>query len=351
MFFASKRLSVADLIELCRAMRFSLASGLMLREVMELLATRGTRRIRAVASEVVKELKAGWGLQEALNKHQESFPPLFLAMAAVGEESGNLPEVLGELEKYYTQQQKLRREFVSEITWPVFQVVFAVLVIAGLILVVELLGLKDTKGNPYDPLGLGLYGERGALLFLQFAAFLVLGVWILFLVLRRLLRRRAIVERFLFRIPLIGPCLRAIVLTRFCVALRFMLETNLPIMKAIRLSLQATDNAAFVTTAPAAEASLRKGNGVATSLTQCQLFPESFISAVVVGEESGRLPEILRHQGDEYDDAARRRLNLLNKVASWLVWLGIAFLMIFTILSIFKTAYMGNIEKVMGGGL
>jgi type IV pilus assembly protein PilC len=348
MFFVSKRLAVADLIDLCRSMRFALSSGLMLREVMELLATRGTRKVRPVAADVVKELKAGWGLQEALNKQQDAFPPLFLAMAAVGEESGNLPEVLGELEKYYTQQQKLKREFISEITWPVFQIVFAVLVIAGLILVVDFLQVKDLEGNPYDPLGFGLRGPAGALAFLEIVACAVLGVWVLFWVVRRLLRRRAVVERMLFRVPLVGPCLRAIVLTRFCVALRFMLETNLPIMKALRLSLQATDNAAFASTAPAAEASLRRGNGIAASLAQCKLFPESFLSAVVVGEESGRLPEVLRHQGEEYDDAARRRLNLLNRIASWLVWLGIAFLMIFTILRIFKTAYLGNIEKVIG---
>src|SRR5262245_49498186 len=223
MFFVSKRLAVADLIDLCRSMRFALSSGLMLREVMELLATRGTRKVRPVAAEVVKELKAGWGLQEALNKHQEAFPPLFLAMAAVGEESGNLPEVLGELEKYYTQQQKLRREFISEITWPVFQVAFAILVIAGLILVVGYLDVKDPDGKPYDPLGFGLRGERGALVFLQIATCIILGAWVLFLILRRLMRRRVVVERMLFRIPLLGPCLRALVLNRFCVALRFML--------------------------------------------------------------------------------------------------------------------------------
>src|SRR5262249_56603585 len=104
------------------------------------------------------------------------------------------------------------------------------------------------------------------------------------------------VERALFRVPGLGPCLRATALTRFCVALRFMLETNLPIMKALRLSLHATDNPAFIASAPAVEASLRRGNGVATSLAACRLLPEAFLSGLVVGEESGRLPAVLRHQ-------------------------------------------------------
>src|SRR5947209_10131721 len=101
MLFFSKRLPLSALIDLCRSMRYSLGAGLMLRDVMDLLAGKGTRPIRPVAAKISKDLKAGWSLQDALNKQQAAFPPLFIALTTVGEESGNLPEVLGELEKYY----------------------------------------------------------------------------------------------------------------------------------------------------------------------------------------------------------------------------------------------------------
>src|SRR5579871_1565883 len=143
MFF-SRRLSIKDLIDLCRSMRYSLASGLTLRDVMDLLSTNGPPRLRPVAAQISKELKAGWSLQDAIGKQAHVFPPLFLALTAVGEESGNLPEVLTELEKYYRVQQKLRRDFIDQISWPVVQLVLAVFVIAGLILVLGIIKQPTT---------------------------------------------------------------------------------------------------------------------------------------------------------------------------------------------------------------
>src|SRR5580704_15767950 len=132
MFFF-RRLSTKDLIDLCRSMRYSLSSGLTLRDVMDLLTSNGPPRLRPVAAQISKELKAGWSLQDSIAKQAAVFPPIFLALVTVGEESGNLPEVLTELEKYYHVQRKLRREFIDQITWPVIQACMAVFVIAGLI--------------------------------------------------------------------------------------------------------------------------------------------------------------------------------------------------------------------------
>src|SRR5262249_5872157 len=128
-----QRLSLANLIEFCRSLRFSLSSGLTLRDAVRLMAGKGPRSLRPVAEKIGADLGAGWSFQDDLAKQEKVFPSLFLAIASVGEESGNLPEVLNELEKYYQIQQKLRREFISEITWPVTQFVAAIFVITLLI--------------------------------------------------------------------------------------------------------------------------------------------------------------------------------------------------------------------------
>jgi type II secretory pathway component PulF len=167
MLFSGHRLSLPNLIELCRTMRYALMSGLMLRDTMDMVANRGARPLRPVAARITADLKAGWGLQEALKKQRASFPPLFLALTAVGEESGSLPEVLAELEKYYEMQLKLRRDIISEISWPAVQFVIAVLVMTGMILVLGIIAPTGRAGGePFDPLGLGLLGSEGALKFL-----------------------------------------------------------------------------------------------------------------------------------------------------------------------------------------
>src|SRR5579871_4700936 len=163
-----RRLRIPELIELCSSMRYALESGFMLRDVMDLLAKQGTRRVRLFALEIGKEIKSGWSLPDALAKQKKVLPPLFVSLATVGEESGTLPTVLAELEKYYILQKKLRREFQEQIAWPVLQLVAAVLIISTLIYIQDF--LPKTRGpegdQPMDALGLGLVGEEGAMIFL-----------------------------------------------------------------------------------------------------------------------------------------------------------------------------------------
>src|SRR6516162_63946 len=109
-----RRLSIADLIELCRSLRFCLASGVTLHDAMALLSIHGTPRLRGVASEMTKELESGTSFRDSLEKHSDVFPRLFLSLSEVGEESGKLPEAIGELERYYEMQQQMRRAFFAE---------------------------------------------------------------------------------------------------------------------------------------------------------------------------------------------------------------------------------------------
>jgi type IV pilus assembly protein PilC len=347
MFF--RRLSIKDLIDLCRSMRYSLSSGLTLRDVMDLLTTNGPPRLRPVAAQISKELKAGWSLQDAVGKQSAVFPPIFLALVTVGEESGNLPEVLSELEKYYNVQRKLRREFIDQITWPVIQAIMATFVIAGLIWALTFVK-QLAKGNDavVDPLGFGLVGGDGAVKFLGIVFGSVAILVFAFMGLKRLLQRRAIVETVLLRTPIFGPCIRAIALTRFCVALHLMLETSLSVRKTLRLALVATDNLAFTAAQGTVESSLVRGETITSSLTSAGVFPAHFLGTVAVAEESGRLPEVLRNAAEEYDEEARRRLNIVNKVFSYAMWIFIGGFLVFAIFRIFQIVYVNQIENQLG---
>ena len=344
-----RRLRTSDLIEICSSMRYALESGLMLRDVMDMLAKQGTRRVRNLATQISKEIKSGWSLQDALAKQTKVLPALFISLVTVGEESGNLPEVLTELEKYYILQQKLRREFHEQIAWPVLQFVAAILIVTTLIYILGILPPQPGPDGPVylDALGLGLVGSDGAMKFLGTVTGSLAAAWILFLILRRLLRRRAVIERMLLAVPGMGPCLRALALARFSIAARLMLATSLSVLKTLRLAFMATDNAAFIAVAPRVETSLRQGNSITASFGKARIFPEKFLSAVGVGEESGRLPEIFQLQGDAYDDEARRRLTWLTRVGGWLVWLFVAAIIIACIFRIITVVYLGSIEKAM----
>ncbi len=102
----SRQLPVAVLNQLCHMLRVNLGAGVRLRDVVKQIAERGSRHLRPVAQRIHQQLDKGNDLRAALNLERDVFPPLFIGMADVGEQTGHLPEVMHELEKYYQQRQQ-----------------------------------------------------------------------------------------------------------------------------------------------------------------------------------------------------------------------------------------------------
>src|SRR5262245_58699129 len=160
----SSRLSLSTLIELCRTLRHYLGGGLSLPDAFRQQARRGPAALSAVATRLVARLEAGDSLADALATEADFYPPLFVSLASVGEQTGMLPEVFADLERHYVRQQALRRTFILASAWPIIQFVLATFVIALVFLV---LGMLAQPGGPkFDPSGVGLLGPSGAAIFL-----------------------------------------------------------------------------------------------------------------------------------------------------------------------------------------
>ena len=93
----SKRLPLSSLITLCHTLRHNLAAGLTLRRVFRQQAEKGPQPVRPIASRISDKLEKGSDLESAVQAEEAYFPPLFISMATIGEESGALPEVFTEL--------------------------------------------------------------------------------------------------------------------------------------------------------------------------------------------------------------------------------------------------------------
>jgi type II secretory pathway component PulF len=328
-------LPLSSQIELCRSLRHYLGAGLTLVDVFRNLASRGSAALRPLAERVLTRLQQGDDLKTALKSEEGRLPPLLLAMVQVGEESGNLPEICGELEQYLALQQRLRRQFWGQAVWPLFQLGAAVLVVAGLIFLLGILPTQSADGKAPDILGLGLVGASGAMVFLASAVGLIALVVIAYLMLTRVFSRKSVLDRALLRLPIMGPCLEALALSRICLALRLTLDSSLPIARALRLSLRAADNGAYESVCEDLIDAVKSGRGLAETLSRNRLFPWDFHAVLTVGEESGELPEAMGRLAKQYQEIAEHRLKLVTRAASWVVWLVVALIIIFVIFRIF----------------
>jgi type IV pilus assembly protein PilC len=331
----SRRLSLAELIELSRVLRHYLGAGLSVADVFRKQAKRGPQRIRAVAERITQRLEAGGDLESALAAESDVFPPLMLALVSVGEHSGMLPEVFADLEKYYLQQQQLRRSFWSAAAWPLIQFFLAIFILAGVIYFLGIIREMNPESS-YDPLGLGLMGGRGAAIFLGVVFGVLFGGYLLYRLVSRALSGNPAFARLLLHLPPLGPCLRSLALGRFCMALRLTTETAMPIGDALRMSLRATDNEAYIGCTSQVQSSVRKGRDLTLALTKTRLFPEDFLNILAVAEESGRLSEVLQHQTAHYQDEANRRMKVLAYLANGVVWLVVGAVIITAIFKLYS---------------
>src|SRR5205085_2690817 len=149
---------------------------------------------------------------------------------------------------------KLRRQFLARSAGPVIQFIIAVLIIATVIFILGVLG----GGGERQLKLFGLGGASGAAIFVGAVFGVIASLYLVFALLRATLGRRLAVQRLLLSVPFIGPCLRSFALARFALALRLTLDSDLPIARAARLSLQASGNDVFASRADEVVATIKQ---------------------------------------------------------------------------------------------
>jgi type II secretory pathway component PulF len=135
-----------------------------------------------------------------------------------------------------------------------------------------------------------------------------------------LARRKPAIDALLLRVPVVGPCVEALALGRFCMALNLTLETGMSIARALELSLSATANAAYSAQTETVTHAVKDGATLLEALERSHLFSLEFLSMVAAGEEGGRVPEIMRHQADYWNEEAGRRLKIAARLATMLIY-------------------------------
>src|SRR5690606_10256032 len=127
----------------------------------------------------------------------------------------------------------------------------------------------------------------------------------------------------LYRIPLAGPALQTITLSRFTWTLALSLEAGIDPIRAIHLGLDATDSDFYRTGKEEVVQAIRSGKTMSETLQSTDLFPEDFITSIEVAELSGTDAEAMHHLAADYDERAKGAVQTLAGLASGIVWAGV----------------------------
>jgi type II secretory pathway component PulF len=345
MLFAD-RISLAELAGLCRRLAIGTASGIDVRNVWRRETERGSARWRAEATRVHEAISSGGSVGDAI-AGREYFPAIFRKLVGVGEQTGNLAEVYKRLADNYDYQISLRRSFLASLTWPAIQLTMAVLIIGGLIWAMGAIASMSPGRKPIDPLGLGLIGTQGVLIYGSVVgAMIVVGIFVVRSVSRGALWTKPL-RRLAYNLPVIGKPLRTIALSRLSWTLQLAMNSAMEIRQTLRLALDASGNPHFSMHANGVVNAISQGKEIHEALRGTRVFPEDFVDAVEVAEHSGALVESLERLSRQYEEQANSAMRVLTTVAGFAVWALVAALIVTAIFRIFFLTYYARLQDAM----
>lgn len=368
----ARRIRLSELATLCRSLGTLLHSGVRLLEALKTLEqqhrglTVAVLRQRllgqaallsdmqhqsltsAVLQQIGRDVRKGMDLAEAFREHGTYFPELMIDMIGVAEQTGALPEVLAGLADHYDNLLRLRRTFLGAIAWPVIQLFAAIFIVAGLILVLGWIAGANPGSAPFDPLGFGLLGETGALVWLGMCFGTLGAIYVAYRLALASAAQAKVLHHVLLAVPVVGHCLRSFAIARFSWSYALTQQAGMNVPDSLTASLKATNNAAFEAASPHVVAAVMAGEDLTTALQSTDLFPRSFIEMVRVGEQTGTVPEALERLSPQFEEDARRALMGLTVAMGWVIWSLVAAMIIFIIFRIILS-YVDMINRAASG--
>ncbi|HEY2839622.1 MAG TPA: type II secretion system F family protein [Pirellulales bacterium] len=339
------RIKLQNLAGLCRRLAITLSSGIDVRRVFEREAADAKLpAVRAKLTEISEAISHGESVTDAIRPAGDYFPALFHDMVEVGEHTGGLPEVFRHLAEHYEEQVRLRRTFISNISGPILQLIAALGVIGGLILLMGV--LPTTNGKSPDIMGLGLTGMSG---FIQFLLYIAIFIGVGFFVYQATRRGKlwtVPLQKNVLRIPQFGKAIATISLAQMAWTMELTMESGMDVLKAIPLWFRSTRNAYYIEHSDRVVEQVRAGHEIHEALAETGAFPTDFLSQVEVGEQSGRLPEAMKTLSRDYHEQAQLAIKLLTTIAGRCVWGLVAAMIVFMIFRIFSS-YTGALNNAL----
>ncbi len=280
-------------------------AGLTIDQALSVMADSAAQDgMRASVEAIRGHLRAGASLSAALERHGAPFNPLYTALVRAGESAGALPAVLGRLAGYLARMRALQNTVTSAMIYPLALLAATVVSVTILMTTVvprfEALFQRAGTSLPPETRMVMAASEAFAAGWWVIALGGLGGTMVLSRALRRPAWRRKIHGAFL-EVPLLGPALRKIDLSRFARALGLMLDSGVSMLPAYRQAVDVVGNARLAADLDALSERLRAGTGLADPLIASGLFPGSGGQLVRLGEETGRLGPMLIDVADMYD--------------------------------------------------
>lgn len=342
-----------DIILFTKQFRTLLGAGVPVTRALEILeAQTENRKLKTCIIEIGQEIRQGAPLHKAFRKRTDIFSELYCNMLQAGEISGTLMEVLERLIYIVEHENKVTKDIKSALTYPI--IVMVALAICFVVLIVFVL---PTFINLFEQQKIELpWPTRVCIMVNQ----LLVNYWPIIVggiigggvslhYYFKSAKGRLMRDRLLLKLPILGMVFQKAAMARFGSIFSILQSSGVTVLDTMDIVSRTIGNAAISREFDKIRTQLEQGRGISEPLRKARYFTPMVISMIAVGEESGRIEEMMREAAQHYDYEVEYAVSRMSELIGPILTAGLAVVVGFFALAIFLplTELMQNAMSAM----
>jgi type IV pilus assembly protein PilC len=341
--FFEKGVKQEEIVLFSRQLALLLESGVGIVQALDLLRIQTTNKAFAgMLNTIISDLRAGSPLSATLEKHPKAFNVMFCKMIAVGEQTGQLENVLRNLAGYMEQSAAAARKVKQAMTYPTIVLVMAVGVgfLAVTFILPPIMKMFDTLGGKLPlitQLLIGFVTFMGS-----YGVYVMLAVLAGCLLLYMYTRTPAGAlqkDRLILYMPVLGRLNLINTLARTCRSIVILFRSGLPLPEILKLTAESSGNKVISNALMGVEEDIIKGEALAAAMRKWPEFLPLMVEMTKVGEETGNLDNTLSIVADSFEIEAADKLTAVLGMIEPAMTIVIGLAVGFLALSIFVPIY------------
>ncbi len=353
--FGSRKVSSKDVLAMTTQLSTALQAGLPLLNGLKLIHEQQHKAaMKEMLGELVNAVSSGQSLSEAMAKHEKIFSPLYLSMIRVGETGGILEQTTAQLAGILNRDEKIKTNMKNASAYPIFVLCIGLVSVTIIItwILPTIIGTISESGAllPWPTkMLLGISGFTKAL-FTKVYGWIILaliGAGVYYLIRWTRSEGKIKWDTFKLRIPVLGSVLRTIAVGRFARTLGALTKGGVIILEALSVVRDTLGNELLGREIDVVAEKVKRGESLAEPLSESGYFPPLLVQIVSIGEQTGKLDELLLNAADTFDSEADSAVNRFMAIFPALLILLLALVIGFII----AATLLPIIVMTIGGGM
>lgn len=347
----SKKVNYKEIALFCKQLYEILKCGIDLNTGLEILShQRFSGSMNFIINKVKEDIQKGKSFSQSLQENSKIFPEFMISMIRIGEQSGNLDNVLLNLYKYYMKEHKIRSKIRSLLAYPIMILCTTIVIsIFVLINIVPMIFENITENNiPINVELKKLMGIRSFILSKWNVLFIGVIIACIMLIKYKAYKCQWVCD-LKQKIPIISKFRNKIFQIRFGKNLSMLISSGIPVMQSLETIEKDIKNRFYKEKITSLILQIGKGSELTSSLEKTNLFDELFIAMVRIGEETGSLETMLDNICEIYEDDMN---GVIKKISNYIEPITIMILGVLVMLIIMKLIFpiinvMESVETIV----